>query len=79
MGYQSKLDSIKTTRLYSFGREKYFDFKDRNLVAVLKQNAKFQNAYPGKRCFIFGNGPSLKNVDFSLFRDEYTFTVTDFL
>lgn len=75
MGYQSRLDSIKTTRLYSFGREKYIDFKDRNLVTVLKQNARFRNAYHGERCFIFGNGPSLKNVDFSLFRDEYTFTV----
>jgi len=34
---------------------------------------KFQNLYDGKRCFVIGNGPSLKNTDLSLLKDEYTF------
>ncbi len=34
---------------------------------------KYQNLYTGKRCFVIGNGPSLKNTDLSLLKDEYTF------
>lgn len=28
--------------------------------------------YKGKRCFVIANGPSLKDIDFSLLKDEYT-------
>jgi hypothetical protein len=31
-----------------------------------------RNKYEGKRCFIFGNGPSLNKMDLELFKDEYT-------
>jgi len=34
---------------------------------------KFQNRYAGQRCFIIGNGPSLKNTDMRLLKNEYTF------
>jgi len=34
---------------------------------------KFHNAHVGQRCFIIGNGPSLRNTDLSLLRDEVTF------
>jgi hypothetical protein len=34
---------------------------------------KFQGVYTGKRCFVIGNGPSLKKTDISLVKDEYTF------
>jgi len=33
----------------------------------------YQDKFIGKRCFIIGNGPSLKNTDLSLIRDEITF------
>jgi len=33
----------------------------------------FKNIHNGKRCFIIANGPSLKQVDFKLLRDEITF------
>jgi hypothetical protein len=33
----------------------------------------FRNAYQGKRCFIIGNGPSLKQTDLSPLQGEYTF------
>jgi hypothetical protein len=33
----------------------------------------FKNKHQGKRCFIIGNGPSLKNTDLSLLKDEVTF------
>jgi len=38
-----------------------------------KRLKKYQNSYNGKRCFVIGNGPSLKNTDLSLLKDEYTF------
>lgn len=41
-------------------------------------NNTFYNKYKDKRCFILGNGPSLKKVDFSLLQDEIVFTVNNF-
>ena len=32
-----------------------------------------KDKYAGKRCFIIGNGPSLRAVDLDLLKDEYTF------
>ena len=32
-----------------------------------------KNKYQGKRCFILGNGPSLKQQDLTLLKDEITF------
>ena len=34
---------------------------------------KFKNKYYGKRCFIIGNGPSLKAEDLEMIKDEYSF------
>ncbi|MEI7987769.1 MAG: 6-hydroxymethylpterin diphosphokinase MptE-like protein [Chloroflexota bacterium] len=34
---------------------------------------EFNNIHRGKRCFIIGNGPSIKNTDLSLLRNEFTF------
>lgn len=45
---------------------------------LLNNNIKFKNSYKGKRCFVLGNGPSLKDQDISLLKDEYVFTVNQF-
>lgn len=42
---------------------------------LIKKNIQFKNIHKGERCFILGNGPSLKEVDFSLLKKEYVFTV----
>ncbi|HSM25212.1 MAG TPA: 6-hydroxymethylpterin diphosphokinase MptE-like protein [Anaerolineaceae bacterium] len=34
---------------------------------------KFHNIHSGKRCFIIGNGPSLKQTDLNKLKDEFTF------
>lgn len=34
---------------------------------------RYQDRYRGERCFVIGNGPSLKNTDLSLLKDEFTF------
>lgn len=44
-------------------------------ASLLAGNMEFHNIHNGKRCFILGNGPSIRNVDFSLLADEYVFTV----
>ncbi len=41
----------------------------------LNKNKRFYNIHQGHRCFILGNGPSLKDIDLSLLANEYTFTV----
>jgi hypothetical protein len=41
--------------------------------ASQRQLIGLKNAYHGKRCFIIGNGPSLKLTDLSSLRGEYTF------
>ena len=39
------------------------------------QLAGLRNAYRGERCYIIGNGPSLKDTDLSLVSDSFTFTL----
>ena len=34
---------------------------------------QYKNRFAGKRCFIIGNGPSLKKTDMSRLKEEYTF------
>lgn len=46
---------------------------------ILKANKKFKGKYQGKRCFILGNGPSLKEVDFDKLANEYVFTVNNIM
>jgi len=38
-----------------------------------KELIHFHNVHKGKRCFILGNGPSLKKTDLSKLKNEYTF------
>lgn len=39
----------------------------------IRQLAKYHNLHRGRRCFIIGNGPSLKQTDLSRLKDEFTF------
>lgn len=54
---------------------KIFFARNRNIRQLIEVNTDYKGIHNGKRCFIFGNGPSLKKIDFSLFENEYTFTV----
>jgi hypothetical protein len=42
------------------------------MESIIRLN-KYRNIHRGERCFIIGNGPSLKLLDLSLLRNEYTF------
>jgi hypothetical protein len=39
----------------------------------IKRLSEFQSIHRGKRCFIIGNGPSLKQTDLTRLRGEYSF------
>jgi len=39
----------------------------------IEKLSRYREKYAGKRCFIIGNGPSLKKTDMSKLKDEYTF------
>lgn len=52
--------------------------KKKKMFYALKENLKFKNRYNGQRCFILGNGPSLKKIDLRMFKNEYTFVVNHF-
>ncbi len=39
----------------------------------IRKLGKYQNLHRGQRCFIIGNGPSLKQTNLALLKNEYTF------
>ena len=41
----------------------------------LMNNKQYENLYTGKRCFVLGNGPSLKQENLALLKKEFVFTV----
>jgi len=57
--------------------KKYQQLKNSTLDTYLQKNKQFKAVYQGKRCFVLGNGPSLNKMDFSILKDEITFTVND--
>jgi len=46
--------------------------------ALLARNSVFRNRHKGQRCFVIGNGPSLKTQDLSLLAREITFVMSGF-
>lgn len=64
--------------LYTFLQFLKMRFFNAELYNNVKNNKKFFGIHTGKRCFILGNGPSLKNVDLEILKDEYVFTVNCF-
>lgn len=44
-------------------------------IKILKENKKVKNRVKDGRCFILGNGPSMKSQDLSFLKDEAVFTV----
>jgi len=48
------------------------------IEALLQKNRTLRNLHAGKRCFIVGNGPSIKTQDLAPLRDEVTIVVSSF-
>lgn len=67
---RKKADSIFISRIESE--------RNKDLTIKIRKNVKFHNTHQGERCFILGNGPSLKDVDLELLENEFVFTVNNF-
>lgn len=52
--------------------------KNKDVFESRKNNVKFKDTHKGERCFILGNGPSLKDVVLSELSDEFVFSVNNF-
>jgi len=50
----------------------------KNERTLIKKNAVFYNCHKGQRCFIIGNGPSLKSQDLAHLAGEITFAMSGF-
>lgn len=46
-----------------------------DIAAILDRNQRYKNKHSGERCFIVGNGPSIREQDLSLLGNEMVFTV----
>lgn len=64
--------SIYINKLYYFLKIRQ---NDHNLKLILLKNSEFEGIHSGKRCFILGNGPSIKDIDLGILEDEITFSV----
>lgn len=51
----------------------------KDLRNEMSRNKALKNRHKGKRCFILGNGPSLKHYDLSKLSNEYVFTVNNMM
>lgn len=49
-----------------------------NIKPIISKNIKYKNIHAGKRCFIIGNGSSLKQMDLSILKKEITFGMNAF-
>lgn len=76
------LSEITTKRLLDAVNRRIRDIPDALAWRYSEYNRKnrlnlqrFYNIHNGKRCFIIANGPSLKRMDLTALKDEYTFSM----
>ncbi len=84
MSIRQSLKRITPAPVWGMGSDAYWWWRNRGRhrlariydhrwsESVLKLK-KLENTYAGRRCFIIGNGPSLRQTDLSLLKEEYTF------
>ncbi len=53
----------------------FYKKNHQDICKMTESNIQYKNAYKGKRCFIMGNGPSVKEINLELLKDEYVFGV----
>ena len=70
--------------IWKFGSNTYWAWRNRGRHVLARSISprwaeskrslrQLENIHKGKRCFIIGNGPSLRQTDLGRLRDEYTF------
>jgi hypothetical protein len=55
------------------GRHRLAQYIDPHWAASVRKLKQLENVHANQRCFIIGNGPSLRQMDLSLLRGEFTF------
>lgn len=50
---------------------------DKGFAHAMLNNRHIKDSHKGERCFIVGNGPSIRNMDLSKLENEFVFTVND--
>lgn len=66
---------MKKTFLHLLNLSKYQIFKIKAPLLIKKNSIKaFENKHYGKRCFVIGNGPSLRIEDLENLKNEITFS-----
>lgn len=75
---KKKFDSV-LYEIYNF--ESFFDFLFLNSSAkkLLKKNQSIKELYKNEKCFILGNGPSLKDEKLDLIKNKEIFAVNYFI
>jgi uncharacterized Rossmann fold enzyme len=84
MGAKETLKRLVPNSLWKFGSDRYWAWynRDRHVLArvfspVWMKNRvrleSWRDRFAGKRCFIVGNGPSLKQTDLGKLEGEFTF------
>lgn len=62
--------------IYNFCLETAYRLKvSKGKKKKIRNNRRWKGTHEGESCFIFGTGPSVKEVDFSLFADEFVISV----
>jgi hypothetical protein len=78
------LKRVMPSQVWGIGSNAYWWWRNRGRhVLAQRLDSRWQesreyisslhNLYTGRRCFVIGNGPSLRNTDLSLLKDEMTF------
>lgn len=67
---------IKLKNFFAF--RKHISLNNEEKMAIRK-NIKWKGKYEGKRCFIVGNGPSLRKQELRKIHNEYVFTVNQMM
>lgn len=52
---------------------RWIEHQDPRYRTSMRRLQRYRDRHKGQRCFIIGNGPSLKQTDLSLLKNEYTF------
>lgn len=70
----------KFKKIYSYLYRNYFlpRFLSWKYKNVLAKNKELWNKYKGRRCFLVGGGPSIKDIDLSRLKNEWTFVMGEF-
>lgn len=84
MTSRASLKKITPKPLWKIGSDAYWGWRNRGRHVFAKfydprwrqsehKLHQFENTHPGERCFIIGNGPSLRQTDLNRLRTEFTF------